>query len=486
MPWFRSQRSPILAALLIAGLLSVGSKAYQAGDTAGWVAGGNQFAKCIANLSLGEPSDQPNACRHISKWPLWNNGMAAVFGLFVENQRYCWQLLNILSFAAYLAIWLSTIRYRNRTQATIATFALLFSPLLFYLNSTFTEIQQGALVTLGLFFLSRRSYRYAASVIFLSILTKESLLPLWGIVFLLLLFQGFGITKRGLSTVSRKQAWLRLMELSPLLCCLMAAVAVSMTFNWLRYDSVVNTVYLAENTQFDMGAGHALANFFWGALSPNGGILVAYGLILACWLVRLRQGTPARVGDNADTRKISWPTVVALIGTGLATTASWWASFGWDAWGYRLFIPYAMPSLYLMFLFTNPSEKNPAEPSIIKDRGGLRLSISAALIAMLSLLGFSYNYSTLDASYSRHSSVIEQSLHSAPPCIEMSEDIRGISPNYWECVSARYRYFPFFKLTPIRSGLREARLLLVVLISVGLYRSIPYRAGPEGQRGSGH
>ncbi len=126
---------------------------------------------------------------------------------------------------------------------------------------------------------------------------------------------------------------------------LAVALAASAGLNVLRYGTPRNAYYLdpgLRTTTVEKVAELAAGLF----VAPNGGILPFWPLatILVASLLALPLVRAAR---RATSWREAWPApallaVVAGLTFGLAT---WWAPFGWWAWGPRLSLPWVLPIL---------------------------------------------------------------------------------------------------------------------------------------------
>ena len=129
----------------------------------------------------------------------------------------------------------------------------------------------------------------------------------------------------------------------------LAGVAASCAFNWFRYHQLTNYTYSHSFEQVPgLGRRVGLSVALW--LAPNGGVAlfwllaaaVAVGLVvLVATSLRRRPVSAARI------LPASALVISLLFLTG--TLASWFAPFGWEAWGPRLMLP-ALPAIILIAL----------------------------------------------------------------------------------------------------------------------------------------
>lgn len=123
-------------------------------------------------------------------------------------------------------------------------------------------------------------------------------------------------------------------------------VAASL-FNVIRFGSIANTNYLQPEFRtptvgraFEFGAGLFVA--------PNGGILVFWPLatLVMSALLLVPIGRVAARRLLVRDAWVAFALVAVIVGL-VAGLATWWAPFGWIAWGPRLSLPWVMPLLLL-------------------------------------------------------------------------------------------------------------------------------------------
>ena len=126
----------------------------------------------------------------------------------------------------------------------------------------------------------------------------------------------------------------------------MLGVAVSAAFNWFRYGQLTNYTYLHGYEQVPGVVRRlSLAAALW--IAPNGGVALFWTLaaVIAVVLLVISIRT---FRAHGDLRRIV-PAVGLLVCLALltGTLASWYAPFGWVAWGPRLILP-ALPAIMLI------------------------------------------------------------------------------------------------------------------------------------------
>jgi hypothetical protein len=126
-----------------------------------------------------------------------------------------------------------------------------------------------------------------------------------------------------------------------------AAFLLTSLFNIVRFGSIVNKNYLHSDFHTP-GIVRRLDAMAGLLVSPSGGIIVFWAsastlVVAACIPPMLRAIRRRRVDSDA------WPALVitAVAFALIVTLASWWAPFGWLAWGPRLSLPWVLPLVLL-------------------------------------------------------------------------------------------------------------------------------------------
>jgi hypothetical protein len=336
---------------------------------------------------------------------------------------------------------------RRAVVAALAYLLLLWATPLprFYVASGALELQHGVLLGI-LIACSARAVERSSTLGWpvgvatnllsaVVLLYKDTTLPLLAIALGLVLALPMGRVALAGCGVSRA---LRLWGPGVLLGTLAQAA-----YNWVRYDSVLPAGYLLYAEAATPTLVQRGVQLFWLIASRNGGVIVFWGLAITlvaaiCLLARLR---PSRIGVAYS---------VALGVTSLGVLSSWWAAFGWDAWGGRLFIPFG-----LAFVISSGLTLDAARPSSAAgDRSALPRSLwllAPGLAALAVALSFRY----VAIGYRVPPEVIlVRSLFSQPECREMVAAIQAGAPEvqgllfstsdpYWACAGARFRTDPF-------------------------------------------
>ena len=116
---------------------------------------------------------------------------------------------------------------------------------------------------------------------------------------------------------------------------LVGASLCSIGLNLVRYHTILPEAYLHEAKITATPVLFRLQSLLWSLYSPNGGILVFWGLAIAALLlgtIWLGVG-PSRLAIKAA---CLWASI-SLIGL-----SQWWNPFGWASWGNRLIVPAMM------------------------------------------------------------------------------------------------------------------------------------------------
>lgn len=276
-------------------------------------------------------------------------------------------VVNLVAFLGLLALasWVSALTGR-RWLAPVAALALTTSPLLLYAGLTFGESLAAFLVALVAVAALRRWSPVAIGVTaLLACLTKETVFPI------VVLLGAVGLYS---SPIAR--ARLRVGHCVGLVAGVVLGVAVSAAFDWFRYHQLTNYTYghaYEEVPGIGRRLGFAVA--LW--LSPNGGVaifwtiaaVVAIGVILGA--ARLIRGPRDRVAWG-----FGGLLIVLLIATG--TLASWYAPFGWEAWGPRLLLP-VLPAVVICALVLGAAKLERMARAVLSSWAGV-LGVTAAVV----------------------------------------------------------------------------------------------------------
>jgi hypothetical protein len=208
------------------------------------------------------------------------------------------------------------------------------------------------------------------------------------------------------------------------------AQLIDLAYCWFKYGVPLPLAYMYEAKE----AGPTLAKsveFFAGSVfSPNGGILVFWGLpaflAIACWRA-------AGLVPRRSVVVLGSATVVVFS----VALARWWAPFGWDAWGDRLMVP-AMVAVFVGFLFCMRPRDRVTE---------VAFSWPVAL-ACMPVVAYSFFYVVVPYSQSQARSM-QDSLYAGPACERMGQSLATPQPSsfwrtdiYYLCARERMLYVP--------------------------------------------
>jgi hypothetical protein len=315
------------------------------------------------------------ACRQISKFPLGYTLNSFLLGLApFQGIPYSSLLAALNSFALSLPILL--LRSIQNTRFLLIAWGLyvvvwILTPIpRFYLLSGSLEVQAGALIAMA-FVLTLRilgtefdrakpgngitmvNLLLANGLWFMACLFKDTSVVTFAFAGLLLLIptkswlarlQGQFGKQNKVSEVKKEHenffSSYRLRALGLTLPGFAAAAIAQMLFNFIRYQNVMPMAYLNEAKITATPPLFRLQSLFWSFLSPNGGMLVFWGLGFACLFF---YGLWFRLHHRDVFLTIKAPivwTAITLVGLSM-----WWNPFGWASWGNRLIMPSIMAVL---------------------------------------------------------------------------------------------------------------------------------------------
>lgn len=378
----------VLLAALIFFLVATTANGLFPGDLGGWVGDSLALAQCLGG--------QAPSCSAISKFPLAYTLNAS---LLIEAARH---VIKIPAFLAalnslVLALPLLLLRTGQASRGLFRDWGFyvllwLLTPIpRFYLFTGSLEVQAGVVIGLA-FVLTVRTLvtrdgepktapRPSLTTIlicnglwFMACLYKDTSVITFSLVGLLLFFadqaQRSVIRQASLSRSqgAREDAMAaKAVARPPLLAkplvralwltvpALVAAILAAVSFNLIRYRSFLPEAYLNEARLTTTPIFFRLQSLFWTLASPNGGLVVFWGLCFAVLgLVWIRRSRPERFQFAAVKAASLWA-LISLIGLSL-----WWNPFGWESWGDRLMVP-AMMAIVIAFweALTSPRRLQP-------------------------------------------------------------------------------------------------------------------------------
>jgi hypothetical protein len=138
-----------------------------------------------------------------------------------------------------------------------------------------------------------------------------------------------------LNTALRPNRQLRTLWLT--MPALISAALAQGLFNLIRYRSVLPEAYLNEVRLTATPLLFRLQSLYWSLASPNGGLIVFWGLCFAVLIIYALSQMPHDQNQFAAVKMAAIWATVTLIGLSF-----WWNPFGWESWGDRLMVPAMM------------------------------------------------------------------------------------------------------------------------------------------------
>lgn len=297
-------------------------------------------------------------CQQVSKFPLAYLLNAGLAGLLQNRDHSVLALVNaiMLLMPAMVAVWLYGRRSIGFAVGPYMV-ALLISPLpLFYILSGALEVQSAVFsgIYLGLFVqllsapklqLSRTAQVVICMSGFMFPLYKDTLVAFLGLVCLILLVVRWQVLKNFASDEEGRRLLLRAAMLAAL--PVLVSALVSAGYNVFRYGTLLPMAYVEEASQTSPSLLKSAEFLFGSFFSPNGGVLIFWGLplLLALFGWRLHGYRPQRevlIGG------------AALVVVSALAFSRWWAPFGWDGWGNRLLLPSVLAALIASLMNLRP------------------------------------------------------------------------------------------------------------------------------------
>ncbi|MGH2915571.1 MAG: hypothetical protein ACRDMX_11340 [Solirubrobacteraceae bacterium] len=272
----------------------------------------------------------------VSPYPLFQYLPAIVLSEFGVSDPAILKDLSVISLLAFCGTLALSIRLalltRRRWTAPLVVVLITTSPLVYYAWLTFGESLAAFLVLLAATAALRRWRPTAIGLTaLLACITKET-----AFVFIALLG---GAALYATPVAARP---VRRSHLAGLGCGILVGVVVNCAFDWFRYGQLTNYTYDHSYTRVP-GLVHRLALSVALWLSPNGGVAWFWlpGTAVVVLIVMIAASGLHRRAFRARTGSATALVVALLLLTG--TLASWFAPFGWAAWGPRLMMPIVPP-----------------------------------------------------------------------------------------------------------------------------------------------
>ena len=423
----------VLAAFRIFTLLFERSPFFTGTDLGVWRADWMKLSKCL------EAGTFP--CTVMSKFPagyLLNSYYLSAMEAHGFERPWALGLVNTIFLALPIAFIVVATGVRSSLSRSLIYVVALFLTAVpaFYVYSGALEVQSGVLI--GIFIsclvligddLEQPRRSLLSIVLFITAL----LLPLFKDTNISILCVGLAVAvvRTWLGKGNYAAVW-------SLLVAVILGLGCSMTYNFIKYGSVLPLPYLEEATQSPPPA--KMVEFFAATyLSPNGGVIVFWACAL-CALVWLLRGFQLEVSPAGASVAV----VVVLINS--AILAGWWAPFGWDTWGDRLMIP-AMLALVICLAATARGRRVERPPAPAGFRLGRVLRNSAlAGVVVLSL------HFTFVSNRARPDAIFRTAMFGGPMCQQMLRDLQanattaGLSfwrsDSYYACARERFMHVP--------------------------------------------
>lgn len=351
----------------------------------------------------------------VAQFPLFQYLPALLFiqlGMKDINVYKALSVISLLAFIAMVALcgWTAS-RTGRRSAPALAVLIITTSPLIWYAWSTFGESLAAFLVMLlAVAALRRWPPTVLALCAFSATLTKETVFP----IVVLLGAAGLWGTPIGLRPL-RRAHWLGLG------LGVFAGVVLSAAFNWFRYHQLTNYLYGESFLQVPgIGRRVGLSVAVW--LAPNGGLALFWPLFAAVTL-----GLLAILVLSLTRRPLSPDRILpagALVVCLLLTTGelgSWFAPFGWVAWGPRLMLP-QLPATLLIALVVYAHEVEVVARNAL--RTPLRTGLVAAVVVVLAL----------PQANVLHADTIVGGLFSPDKVCPVAADVQADPAYYYHCL----------------------------------------------------
>ena len=417
------------------------------GDTGPLMAGTETLGDCLARLDLFLCAQTTP----IGPWPVLQyvpDLIAHAAGASIDGRVRVLAILSGLGVAgAVAAAWVALRRLGVPEWRWAFLLVVAAGPALAYGSSTWGEMLGAGLLTV---FVAAALLRVAPFLVGLAAfgagLTKETGYPFviaLGLVALLLARQ-------------RARAPIR-PQVIAVLVGVAAAVAASGALNLIRFGTPRNAYYLDPGLRTTT-AGHFFELMAGLVVAPNGGIVFFWpsAFILVALLVGLPLAAALR-GTMAWRDAWAAVALLAVVGGLLAGLASWWAPFGWWAWGPRLSLPWVF-SLLLLALAAFGERLTPVAARVLASAAGFAGVAVLVVLAALPHVGFLWHPETVgDFFFVSQTAVCPGG--GPPP-----------TPEYYACLHEEMWTRPPIWLDAL-AGLRRlegvATLAAVVLVAVG-------------------
>ena len=408
-------------------------------DYAAWQADWRLAAECIGRDAY--------PCPGMSKFPLSYLVVAWIAATFDGSDRVALTSVNLL-FLTLPLLCLIPLHGVRRLWLTGWPFvlALALSPLpVFYVASGALEIQSGILsgIYIGAFAMALatpglRVHGWLAVILVVSGFTfplyKDTIGAVAGLAIVVLLWR----QRAHLVAVWKQDGGRRALIRTAALAALpvMFAQIAGAAYSAFKYGVPLPVAYMEEAQHTAPGLAKS-AEFLFGSLfSPNGGLLIFWGLpgLVALWCWRWSGWKLDRAAVMAG---------IAVLAISCLAFARWWAPFGWDGWGNRLLVPAALGLVVAIMISLRPVEQGAAVPVMHRHR--------ASMVASLPLLVCSAYYVAIPY-LSPVGAAMPATLWPGPHCARLQQAIpdealaNGLafwkSGVYYNCARERMLHVP--------------------------------------------
>ena len=364
----------------LAGLL--GAVVYMAlkrpsvhGDSAGLVHGAKVIVDCVkhghfTNCDAYAASRPTGVLVH--PFPLLQYLPSVVLrglGATTEATLHVLVALNAVALIAILGLaWYTLQRFTSALWPPLVTVVLLASPLLWYGHVALGE-ELTAAVVLAAVVAVLVDVRPAvlAPLVVVACITKETNPPfVFGLLVICLLARTNPIDPT------------RRRRLVAIVVGTVVGIGLNAGFNVFRYGTWRNTNYM-RSALYAPNAGVVSRIFAAEWFSPNGGLAwwwpLAPVLVFSLAVVAYRRGGPMHW------RRFAVPLVAALFVGQVLLLATWWAPFGWYAWGPRLVLP-LIPSMIVAACVLAAPSASTAVARFLTSRWLWPVALIATVIAL--------------------------------------------------------------------------------------------------------
>ena len=368
---------PVVAAGTLLTVFVLTRPPAMSGDSVAVLRGAKLILRCVrASVFARCDASVPDVSQGVAPYPPYQYvpallltwlgaGDAAVYRTF--------SALNTFSFLGLLALGAGMPRMTGRPGLTAAVMCtVIASPLLWYAWSTFGELLAAFLIATFLSAALRRSRPALLLVtLYLAGITKETALPF------LLLAGGVALWATPIGRGPFRRAHAQALVGGSILVVLSHA-----GLNWFRFGTLHNAIY--SGSVFHVpGVGLRGQLFASLSVSPNAGIAwfwpTATALLTGLGVIAVKRFRSHR----HDYRAWVPAAVITMIGlTQSALLASWWAPFGWFAWGPRLSLSF-VPGLVLIGSVLHAEDVEKGLHWL--GRSTTRLAVAIAALSVLTL-----------------------------------------------------------------------------------------------------